>query len=95
MSKITITIDDEAIELDAELFRQYKAQAFEALDKAEEAKGELKDTIDTVAEVTDLKKGLVSKFFKRLYKAELDAASAEAKTMQALRAVLDGTAVES
>jgi hypothetical protein len=93
-NQVKITIGEEEFVLDAELFRQYKDQAFEALEAQRKAKKELKDTVDVVAEVTGLKKGLVSKFFKSLYELKMDAAREEVESLEALKAVVTGQAEE-
>lgn len=92
--QVKITVAEEEFVLDAELFRQYKDEAFEALETARKAKADLKSVIDTVSEVTGLKKGLVSKFFKKLHEVSLKAAQEEVDALNALADVVNGKAEE-
>jgi len=75
MTQQTITgPDGERVEIDADLFKASKERAFEFLKEEAEQKGNFKDEVDTIAEVTGLTKGFVSKYFKTSYKAETEKA---------------------
>lgn len=72
MSKtINIEVNGTMVEIDGELFKGYRQEAFEHLDNKSEAEARFKEVVETVAETTGLKKGVVSKFLKTSYDAKL------------------------
>lgn len=84
MTQVTITTADGSKEIDPALFSQYKDEAFGYLDTLEEAKGALKEVIETLAESTGLKKGLISKYLKARHAEKTKDAIAEGKTFAEL-----------
>jgi hypothetical protein len=71
-------------EVDATLFAGYKNEAVAVLDKVAEAQEEYKALVDTVAETTGLKKGLVGKYFKAAFAAKTEEAKQLAQAFEAL-----------
>ena len=91
---VKVEIDGEFYEFDSDAFREYKNKIFDELSTIETAKSEFKGHIDVVAETTGIKKALLGKFFRKLFKSELDSNSAEAKTLLKLKAALNGQSSE-
>lgn len=79
MSKnIQIEVNGVMVEIDGELFKGYRQEAFEHLDSKKNADALFKEVVETVAETTGLKKGVVSKYLKTSYEAKLKAMQEEA-----------------
>lgn len=75
MSQVTFTgPDGETVEIDANLFKESREEAFGYLKEEAKQKREFKEVVDTLAEVTGLKKGYISKYFKTSYKKETETA---------------------
>lgn len=84
MTQVTIPTAAGNKDIDPALFAQYKDEAFGYLDTLEEAKGNLKEVIETLAESTGLTKGLVSKYLKARHAEKTADNIAEGKTFAAL-----------
>jgi predicted solute-binding protein len=70
---IHIEVAGKQVEIDAELFKGYRQEAFEHLDNKNEADAQFKEVVETVAETTGLKKGIVSKYLKDSHAAKTKA----------------------
>lgn len=70
MSKVNIEISGETVELDAELLKGYRDEAFEILRKEAEAKRDFKDAMELQAEALGISKKLLTKYLKASYKAK-------------------------
>lgn len=75
MSKVSIEINGETLELDAELLKGYRDEAFEILGKEAEAKRDFKDAMEAQAEALGISKKLLTKYLKASYKAKTKEAS--------------------
>ena len=68
--KVAIEIDGETVELDAELLKGYKDEAFEILRKEQEAKQDFKAAMEAQAETLGISKKVLTKWLKAAYKAK-------------------------
>lgn len=85
MSKVQIELNGETVELDAELARAYKDEAFEILKKEAEAKSDFKEAMEAQAEAMSIEKKLWQKYVKAAFKAK----TKEAREMGDAFTVLD------
>lgn len=72
-----------------ELLRGYRDEAFGYLRAEATAKDGFKEVIETVAETTDIPKGVLSKWFKARFKEETDKQKALAASFDALDAAVE------
>ena len=92
MTKVTVAMPDGvSIELDADLLREYREEAFGYLKKEAVAKSEFKDAMEAQAETLGIEKSLLTKYIKACYKAKTN----EAKELGELFAALDDATDET
>lgn len=70
--------------VDPELLKGYRDEAFNHLNAEADAKEKFKEVVETVSETTGLKKPLISKWLKTHFKAKIAAMRAEADAVEAL-----------
>ena len=87
--QIGIPTEDGVKNIPPDMLNQYRKDAFEALEKETKAKSEFKELVETVEEVTGIKKGVISKWFKARFKDETEKVSALGKTFEALDGAAD------
>ena len=85
MSKVQIETPDGTSELDAELLKEYREEAFTYLEDEAEAKKAFKEAVEAQAEVLKISKKLLSKYLKASFKAK----TKEARELGELFAALD------
>lgn len=91
MSNVTtIEFDGKNVQIDQELFQGYLKEAFEHLGAMEEADQMFKGVVETVAENTQLKKAVVSKFLKQRFEAKTKATRELGQLFEALDIVVEG-----
>lgn len=87
-TKTNITLGDgQSYEVDVEAFSNGKGEAFDALDKIEEGKAELKAAVEALADASGIKKGTLSKYLKAKHAAKIAEAKTTATTFEALESV--------
>lgn len=92
---VTIDIDGETFNVDAELFREYRQRAFDELTNKNEADAKFKEEVETLAETTGIKKGLLSKYLKASHAAKTKALKAEVDSFEALDNVVAARGVQA
>ena len=60
------------------IIQGYKGEAFEFLSQVEEAATQFKDIVTAASETTNLKKGIISKYFKTAFKDDIKKLTEEA-----------------
>lgn len=90
MSQVTIEIGGESVELDAELLKGYRDEAFEILGKEAEAKADFKKAMEAQAEGLSIDKKVWQKYVKSAFKAK----TREARELGEAFAALDGAMEE-
>jgi predicted solute-binding protein len=75
-NKTAIEIDGQMVEIDGELLKGYRDEAFEILRKEQEAKQDFKAAMEAQAETLGIPKKLLTKYLKAAYKAKTKEARA-------------------
>jgi hypothetical protein len=76
--------------VDPELLKKYKDEAFEYLHLMEHNTTLLKELVATINEVTGIPKGDISKWLKARYADKMQALKQQSETMEALDAAVEG-----
>lgn len=79
-----ITIGDETVNVDPELLRKYKDEAFGYLKAEAQEKTNFKDAVEAMSETFGIDKGVLSKWLKASFKAETKKASQLAQAFEQL-----------
>lgn len=79
-----IPTEDGVKNINPELLKGYRDEAFGYLAAETSAKESFKEVIETVSETTDIPKGILTKWFKARFKEETDKQKALAASFQAL-----------
>lgn len=82
--QVGIPTPDGVKNIHPDVLKGYRDEAFGYLKAETEAKASYKDVLEAIETTSGIKKGLISKWLKALYKAETDKAKALATTFQAL-----------
>lgn len=69
-NKTQIEIDGVTVEIDGELLREYRTEAFEILSKEAEAKADFKDAMEAQAKTLGIPKKVLTKYLKAAFKAK-------------------------
>lgn len=85
---IGIPTPDGVKNIHPDAFKQYRQDAFEYLDAETAAKGNFKDLMETIEEVTEIPKGIMSKYLKAKYKAKTKEAKELGDAFEALDSVI-------
>lgn len=90
MSKVQIEIDGQEVEIDGELLREYRNEAFDILSDEAEAKAAFKKAMEAQAETLSIPKKLLTKYIKAAFKAK----TKEARELGSLFGQLDAATEE-
>jgi hypothetical protein len=91
MSKIAIEVaEGETIEIDAEVAKGYRTEAFEILKKEVTEKKNFKDAMELQAEGLGIEKPLWQKYIKSAFKTQIKEQQALADSFAALDDALNG-----
>lgn len=84
MSTISINTEAGTATIESRVFTGYSQEAHQALQNMADATAKYKEVVDTVAENTKLKKGVVSKYFKLKYREKTSTAVEEGEIFKVL-----------
>lgn len=81
--------EGETVNVDPELLRQYKEEAFEHLVAEKKAKTLYKEVLDAMADTVKLKKGVLNKWLKAKFKDETNKQKQIAEQFDSLDAAVE------
>lgn len=90
-NKVIVEIAGTSVELDLDLLKAYKEEAFGYLNAEADAKNDFKEAVETQAETFGIDKKILTKYLKAAFK---DATKAQSELGE-IFAALDGAAEEA
>lgn len=91
MSKVVVEIGGTSIELDAELLKEYKKEAFGYLEAEANSKSDFKNAIEAQAETLGIDKKILTKYIKSAFK---DATKEQSELGEIFAALDDATGAD-